>query len=394
MKIVVVNRHAAGGGGADKHAVDLARELRDRGHQVRFLSTLATRNVESEGAFVPLTGSDFWRGQPPPLERLNVAVSALWNRRAAAAMTALVDRFRPDVVHAHDLYPQLSAAPVAVAAARHVPVVQTLHNYELLSASALDHRGGTLDRSDAPASVRSLRTALHLMRQRLHVPHVSIWIAVSRFVAQAYSYRGIEAHVLPNFTPSGRRESYPPFEGRRGVLFVGRLTSAKGIPDVVALARYFPHVPVTVAGWGPLEDWLRAESERVENLEYVGFLQRGALTKWLARSRVLVVPSRWQEPAGLVALEAMAEGTPVIAFASGGLAEYVGESGGGQVVRPDAAALIAATGDLYGDRERWARLSTGGRRWVTSEHSPARYLDRLESLYRRASAGTAASAAL
>jgi glycosyltransferase involved in cell wall biosynthesis len=218
---------------------------------------------------------------------------------------------------------------------------------------------------------------------------VRVWIAVSRFVAHAYSNRGIEAHVLPNFTTPGRLESCPPFEGRRGVLFVGRLTSAKGIPDVVALARHFPHVPVTVAGWGPLEDWLRAESERVENLKYLGFLERGALTEALARSRVLVVPSRWQEPAGLVALEAMAEGTPVIAYASGGLAEYVGESGGGQVVRPDTPALIAATGDLYGDRERWARLSTGGRRWVASEHSPTRYLDRLESLYRGARAATA-----
>jgi glycosyltransferase involved in cell wall biosynthesis len=387
MKIVMVNRLATGGG-ADRHAVDLARALRERGHEVRFLSTLSAGNVDAEGAFVPLTGADFWRGQPPPHQRLNVAASALWNRRAAAAMTALVERFRPDVVHAHDLYPQLSAAPVAVAGKRQVPVIQTLHNYELLSASALDHRGGALDRSDAPASVRLLRAALHLARQRLHVPHVTAWIAVSRFVAQAYARKGIQAEVLPNFTIPAGREGSPPFERRRGVLFVGRLTDAKGIRDVVDLARSLAHVPVAVAGWGPLEDWLRAASERVENLEYVGFLERDALTERLARSRLLVVPSRWQEPAGLVALEAMAEGTPVIAYASGGLAEYVGDSGGGEVVRPDPEELAAATGHLYEDRERWSRLSTGGREWVTVEHSPTRYLDRLESLYGRARAGT------
>ena len=195
--------------------------------------------------------------------------------------------------------------------------------------------------------------------------------------------------MLPNFTSASSHESWPPFEERRGVLFVGRLTDAKGVPDVVELARRLPQVPVAVAGWGPLEDWLRSKSEGVENLEYVGFLERDALTERLARSRLLVVPSRWQEPAGLVALEAMAEGTPVIAYASGGLAEYVGDSGGGEVVRPDPDELAAATRHLYADNERWGRLSAGGREWVTSEHSPARYLDRLEVLYERAGAGAA-----
>jgi glycosyltransferase involved in cell wall biosynthesis len=393
MRIVVVNRHATPGGGADKHAVDLARALRDRDHEVRFLSTLTTGNVERQGAFVPLTGTDFWRGQPPPRQRLNVAANALWNRRAAAAMVALIERFRPDLVHAHDLYPQLSAAPVAVAAERHVPVVQTLHNYELLSATAVDHRGGALDRSDAPASVRLLRTALHVTRRRLHVPHVTVWIAVSRFVAHAYSRSGIDARVLPNFTTPGGRESRASFEDRSGVLFVGRLTNAKGVPDVVELARCLPQIPVTVVGWGPLEECVRTASERVENLAHVGFLRRDALAEQLARSRLLVVPSRWQEPAGLVALEAMAEGTPVVAYASGGLSEYVGDSGGGQVVRPDSAELVEATRDLYRDRERWMGLSAAGRRWVESEHSLARYLERLESLYARVRAGTARDAA-
>ena len=63
-------------------------------------------------------------------------------------MERLVREFRPDVVHAHKLYPQLSVAPVVVAARHRVPVVQTLHDFELVSASLLDVRGGRLDRDE------------------------------------------------------------------------------------------------------------------------------------------------------------------------------------------------------------------------------------------------------
>ena len=185
MRVVMVNRFATADGGADKHAVALTGHLRARGHEVMFLSTAGGANVERAGAFVPPAGLDFWREQPPARARLLVAADAVWNRRAAAAMRALADRFRPDVVHAHDLYPQLSAAPVAEAAARGIPIVQTLHNYELLSASSVDHTGGAIDRGAAPLPVRALRTALHRARVRLHIPHEDTWIAISRYVTGA-----------------------------------------------------------------------------------------------------------------------------------------------------------------------------------------------------------------
>lgn len=381
MRIIIVNRYATAAGGAEKHAVGLAEILRSRGHEVAFLSTARAENVEKQGAFVPLTGSDFWRGVPPPGERVRVAANALWNRRSVAAMRALVDGFRPDVAHLHDLYPQLSAAPAAIAAASGIPVVQTLHNYELMSASALDHTGGWMDQSDDPLSTRALRTALHLVRRRLHVQNVTLWIAVSRFVAQAYARHGIRSHVLPNFSP--RRPGGTPrgFGERRGVLFIGRLTPAKGVHDVVTLAERLPQVPVTIAGWGPLEADVRAAAARLPNLEHVGFLEGGALARALASARLVVLPSRWQEPAGLAALEAMAEGTPVIAYRSGGLAEYVADSGAGVVVPPAVESLVAETASLLGEEATWDRMSRSGLRAIETTHSPGRYAEALERLF-------------
>lgn len=383
MRVIVVNRFATVAGGAEKHAVGVARLLRARGHEVRFLSTLAAANAERDGAFVPLAGSDFWRGQPATHERAAVAAAAVWNRRAAGAMEALVDRFHPDLVHLHDIYPQLSVAPVVVAARRRLPVVQTLHNYELMSASPVDHRGGRLDRGDAARSVRWLRAALGAVRRGVHVPRVTAWIAVSRFVAERYATHGIHAEVIENFVEPAARGPRPGFEQREGVVFVGRLTPEKGARDMIGLAEALPEVPVQVVGRGPLAEEIRAAAGELDNLTYTGELHGEEVSARIRAARIAVVPSRWEEPAGLVALEAMAEGTPVVAYATGGLADYVRDAGAGPAVPASLDALADASRELYGDPEAWSVFSTRGRETAVTTHSPARFLERLERLYRR-----------
>jgi glycosyltransferase involved in cell wall biosynthesis len=385
VRVIVVNRFATLAGGADKHAVELARHLRARGHAVRFLSTASDRNAERDGEFVPLLGSDFWRGTPPLRDSARVAAGALWNRRAAAAMDSLIAQLQPDVVHLHDIYPQLSVAPVVVAARRGVPIVQTLHNYELISANPADERGGWLDRSDAPASIRALRAALKLTRKLLHVPRVTLWIAVSRYVAEVYAGHGIEAEVLPNFIEPPAPGLAAGFEERTGIVFMGRLTKEKGAPDAVVLARRLPGIGVTILGRGPLEQQVRRAAHELPNLDFPGFLDEQALAARLRSARLLAVPSRWQEPAGLVALEAMANGTPVVAYASGGLAEYVREADAGRVVSASVEPLADACRELYEDRKAWEEAAASGRAAVAGVHSPDRYAELVERLYERAS---------
>ena len=382
--MIVVNRFATVAGGADKHAVELAGRLRARGHAVRFLSTSSGSNAEHDGEFVPLLGSDFWQGTPPLARSRAVAAGALWNRRAAAAMERLIADLAPDVVHLHDIYPQLSVAPAVVAAKRGVPIVQTLHNYELISANPTDDSGGWLDRSDAPASVRALRAALNVTRKLLHVPRVTLWVAVSRYVAEVYSRHGIEAEVLPNFIAEPPAAPSAGFEDRAGILFMGRLTEEKGALDTIGLARRLPGIAVTIVGRGPLERRIARAAHELPNLDFPGFLDEQALAARLGSARLVAVPSRWQEPAGLVALEAMAHGTPVVAYATGGLAEYVRDAAAGRVVEPREEALANASRELYEDRKAWEEAAANGRTAVAGRHSPDRYAELLEGLYRRA----------
>ena len=387
MRILLVNKYAHVTAGADRHCLGLTAALRARGHSVAFLSTASEANVERTGAFVPGSVTHSSREALTLREQGRVVTDSAWNRRAARAADRLVHDFAPDVVHLHKLHPQLSIAP-AVVAGRRVPVVQTVHDYELVSASPYDDSGALVDRDETRPSYRLLNTLLFPLRRLVHVRHVDRYIAVSRFVARAYARRSIECTVLPNFVER-RTGEVPSHESRSGALFAGSLTDAKGVPDVLELARRAPELPVRVAGSGRLADDVRREAGRLANLTFLGRIEPEEVLEHMSRARVVLMPSRWSEPGALGGLEAMTTGTPVITYDRGGLAEYVSDAGSGRVVSEGAKQLVRAAGDLHDDPAAWSELSRNGLRAAVETHSPEAYVDRLERVYAEARAAGA-----
>jgi glycosyltransferase involved in cell wall biosynthesis len=311
-----------------------------------------------------------------------VARKALWNSEAAAAARQLIDEFRPDLLHAHKLYNQLSVAPVVVASDANIPVVQTLHDYEFISASPFDHRGRWLDRDEASLSYRALNSAVFLVRRYVHRPRVSAWISVSRYVAERHAMRGIASTALRNFVSGIDEEPCPGFDERRGAVFIGRLSPEKGVQDVLALAKAEPELPITIAGGGRLAADVKKLAAVLPNLSFAGFVEPARATDLLRSASVMLVPSRWQEPGAIAALDAMAVGTPVVAYRNGGLAEYVQDAAAGRVVEPGVDTMREACAELVGSRSSWEACSAAGRRAARETHSVNRYVDRIEAIYR------------
>jgi glycosyltransferase involved in cell wall biosynthesis len=393
MRVVLANKYVHLTGGADQHCLGLAQALGRRGHEVRFLSTYDERNEVDDGVFISRTVTHGSRESLSPPAQAAVFGKALWNREAASAMRRLLDEFRPDVVHTHKLYPQLSVAPVVVAARAGVPVVQTLHDFEMISASPIDARGGRWDPDETRARFKLLNGTLRPVHRRVHAPRVSAFVSVSRFVARVHAAHGIDATVLPNFVPYDQGEFLQPlsFDERAGVVFLGRLQPEKGALDVVELARRLPDLPVTIIGSGDLESRIRSEAAQLPNLNVAGFVPDPEVRANLRHARVVVIPSRCQDAGPLVPLEAMANATPVVAYSMGGLGEYVSDANGGRVVPVDVAALATAVSELHDDRTMWERVSRGGFEAIVERHTPAAYAEKLEHVYAEAmsKAGTA-----
>ena len=314
----------------------------------------------------------------------DTAARAFWNPEAATAMQRLLGDFRPEVVHAHKLYPQLSVAPVVVASRLRFPIVQTLHDFELLSASAIDGSGSWRDRDETRPRYRLLNSATFFVRRRIHVPRVRRFIAVSRFLAASYQEHGIEADVLPNFVESTPdATSLPRFADRKGILYLGRLRREKGVLDVIDLARKLPGIPVTIVGSGVLAERVRAAEKRLPTWWRRDSCRTPTSSSScemraspLHRRDVRKLPEtshsrRWRtgrrsSPMQWAASVSMSR-TP----------EQVGSP-------PDVETLVRTCAELHGDEETWVEMSKRGRAAVASAHSADAYVRRLVTMYEAA----------
>jgi glycosyltransferase involved in cell wall biosynthesis len=154
----------------------------------------------------------------------------------------------------------------------------------------------------------------------------------------AVIYNGIDLAAIPFRT----RHAEPAY-----LLFAGRISPEKGVTDALEIAER-TGLRLLLAGGiydqGYFDESVRPRLVRMgERAEYLGLLSRKRLHALMAGAQALLVPSQWEEPFGLVACEAQAAGTPVIAYARGGLPEVIVDGCTGFLIPPDGiAAAVAA----------------------------------------------------
>ena len=190
-----------------------------------------------------------------------------------------------------------------------------------------------------------------------------------------------------------------PGEREKVVLFAGRVVRDKGVDTFVdACGAALLHLPgwravmIGADGFGPTAPetpWLRALRPRAAaaGVEMWGYRPHGEVMAAMARAAIVVVPSRWPEPFGLTALEAMAAGAALLCAPRGGLPEVFG-SAGVAIDPEDAPALAAVIRALAGDPGRMAVLGAAGRaRAALFDLGPT--ARRLDALRRQVLAGAA-----
>jgi 2-deoxystreptamine N-acetyl-D-glucosaminyltransferase/2-deoxystreptamine glucosyltransferase len=253
-----------------------------------------------------------------------------------------------DLVHAHWL------AGGLVAAFAGKPFVVTLHG----SIS-----GGLLD--DFRLCERHPRVVRFLLRNARAV------ICVSESLAAAARAAGVErVEFVPNGIAVPRRvgAEAEPLE----IFYTGRLSEEKGIAQLAEACR---DLNLVVCGDGPLRDLVPQTR---------GFVARADLNRHFARAAVVVCPSL-SEGFGVVCAEAMAHGKPVVASATGGLANLVRHEETGLLVPPgDVTALRAAIERLLADDVLRRRLGAAARRRITRHYGWERVIEETICVYEQA----------
>ncbi len=302
------------------------------------------------------------------------ALAGLIGAGALAARRA-VRAWRPDIVHAHWWFPGgLAAATPGVLDA--TPLVLTLHGSDVRLARQLRPAHALFARVAARASC---------------VTAVSSWLCEE---ARAMA-PGLACAVAPMPVDSALYRPPPDDATRDGILFVGRLTPQKGVRQLLdAFARMAARTTLDVVGRGPEYADLRAHADALGIAQRVRWLDPqppASLAPYYARAAALAVPST-EEGLGLVAVEALLCGTPVVAFRSGGIVDVVrdGETG---LLAParDVDAFAAALDRVVSDPALARRLAANGRAFVDTRFTPAATAHTYRGVYERARAASSRS---
>jgi len=271
----------------------------------------------------------------------------------------------PDVVHAH--FWMSGRAALAAARPLGIPVVQTFH---ALGVVKRRHQGA---KDTSPPTRRREEATLAREADRIVATCSDEVFELVRIGADLRRVAVVPCGVdLGMFRPDGPAAPRP--SGAARLLVVSRLVERKGIGDVIAAMARLPGVELVVAGGPPAAELagipeaarLAALAERVGvagRVRLLGRVGRCDLPA-LYRSADLVVNVPWYEPFGIVPLEAMACGVPVVVSAVGGLVDTVVDDVTGIHVPPRRPGLLAAAvAALLADPERRATLAaTGARR--------------------------------
>jgi glycosyltransferase involved in cell wall biosynthesis len=367
MKILLVNKFNFLQGGADKYFLDSAEWFKEQGHEVaKFCMTHPKNNSDKyEKYFVSYVDNR----QPGIINKLRYAFRVIYSFEAKKKFEALIRDFKPDIIHYHNIYHQLSPSILSVAKKYKIPTVMHLHDYKLISANYnLFSNGHISFDGTAPYYYRCftkksfknsyLKSLIVTIEMYLHhtilhsfEKNIDQYIASSYFMKKMCVRFGVpekKIAVLYNFIVKKPGDISPPGDY---LLYFGRLSPEKGVEVVLrglSLSKTKPRL--LIAGSGPLENNLKELADSLEvPVSFLGYLEQADLQVLIKGAGAIIIPSLWYENMPFVMLEAMSYGKIVIASRIGGTAEVIvdGEN-----------SLVFPTGDSHVLAEKIDSLKT------------------------------------
>ena len=397
MKILLLNHFPLDGSGSGTYTKNLAMQLAANGHEV---CVIMPENKSDYARYDNLKLHPVFftsEGQPAPEGALpfnfpcftthptsvatfgNLSSEQLEAYMAAfrGALAEEMEAFKPDIIHGQHIW-ILSA----LAAECGVPLVVTAHGTDLMGYEKWLHL-----RQYAESAIEACKKLICISKDNEDLVLKSFPAQAHKIVRLSNGYNPGIFYPMPVDRASILAGYNIAYTGQRIVLMAGKLTHFKGVDVFLdAVARYEQQnadVLTLIAGDGTLRQDLEAQAQQLglQKLHFLGNLSQEDLCRMYNCADVSVVPSR-REPFGLVAVEAMACGTPVVATNEGGLPDFVNESVGALVPVEDAPALAEAIMQVLQrtqENPQWRAFVAG---YAESSYSQAAIIGELEDVYR------------
>lgn len=361
-------------GGVERHVHDLAAGLRSRNRSVALV-------------YASEDGRD-----PEGYSKAFDEVVPLGSSRSLLRESAFVYVHKVDDPKVWDFVPQ--ATPIAFAVHDHDTTCIRSHRYVPIGRTPCNRAPGLACVTQGCVLVRTpgrrlgwgVRDPFSLARRIRTLSRRASLVACSAFLRQTLLDAGVapdRVRVVHPVPPPESTAIRPPTEERM-VAFSGQIIRGKGLDLVVRALPDLPGVSLIVAGDGNDRPFVESLANRLgvrDRLAFLGPQAPDKMTEFYDRARVVVVPSRWPEPFGMVGVEAMRRGRPVVGAWHGGIPEWLtpGETGLG--FRPgDVEDLTVAIGEAL-DPVTHARLVAGALARATHAFRFETMIDQLLALF-------------
>ena len=392
IKVLHANDHYELVGGAEKVFFGLLGVLEERGVEnvvVYQHSTSAPEKADRRAYQVPFLGdANVWQ-HSGTMERYQ----------------EILNQEKPDLIHLHDI----GNPKVAEISLRFAPTVQGVYNHSFYCPGGqkyLPFRGKICNKRFGPGCIasaflthcNSIRPEVlfssYLRSYRMLKSNRGLtFLVLSEFQAERLLENGCSRNRVKVFAPfaevpavdlTGRNS-----KGENALLFTGRVTRQKGL-DLLLKSLEFLTSPycLIVDGDGPYLSQAKKLAQELgieKQVEFVGWTSGDKHHGYYEKARVVIVPSIWPEPFGLVGIEAMSCGKPVVAFNVGGIKDWLEDGVTGYLIEPyDIKKMAAKIDYLLSHPEMAQTLGLEARKRVTSKFGREEYARKILEIYHEA----------
>ena len=402
MKLVFANNYFYIRGGTERLCFNEVDLLKRKGHEVAFFArhnryNLATQYSSYFPSYHEHDNISFQR-------KFLLLFKYIYSKESKLKFASLLDKFRPDIVHMHNIYGRLTTSIIDSAKNMNIPAIMTLHDYKLICPSCLMlSNGKACDKcikhkfyncikqrcyKDSLSASFLLTIESYFNSILRKYDWIRYFIAPSMFLVKKYIEATIPANKvihIPNFVDVDSFE--PNYDHQNYVLFVGRLSHEKGLYTLLKAAKRTRNC-IRIVGEGPLIAELKnfAVANSINNVVFEGYQSGQKLKSLFQNAAILVFPSEWHENAPMTILEAYAYGKPVIGSNIGAIPELIVNEETGLLFTPGNYHELADKIDyLLNTPSLLARLGKNARNSVINKYSPDIHYHALMKIYEMAS---------
>lgn len=293
----------------------------------------------------------------------------------------IVESFKPDVIHVNHAH-FLTWIASFIKSTYGISFIVTVHGTDIFNA--------TLDRRYLVLTRQAVERAEQIVAVS---PHTRKWFL--KVFGQKLKNRtriispGIDSSSYIKRISTKNVDQKYKLQGKKLVIFVGRLTKEKGLEYLIRAAKKIKG-EVFIIGDGSYKEYLQNYTKLIEvkNVHFLGYFNKSndnELREFYQRANVVVLPSVVDESLGLVILEAMASLTPVVASKKGGIPLVIKDEYNGLLVRARSAdAITHAVNRILKDEEMAKKMSQNAQETITKKFDWQMIVPQYENVYKKA----------